>query len=293
MGQTRLVGERRSGGADIKRDGSNVKLTENYVFLVETELADETRFNVLGNADLPTVGITQTLYGAVCISKAAARSKENTHFWEITCVFETGNVKQEGSGPPNTWTPVFELSFESYDEPSYVDAKGKRYVNSAGDDFDDDLTVKRKLISIDFFQYESISLSEVAISNRNSTVNKTAFVGYPKHTLLLTLNKAARGYINRIAYWRIEYKMTYKKSTWDLNVLDKGPRHKLGSPAKLTQFFTQGTPDTPYIGLLNGAGKRLAARKDLEDAASETTYKFIKFDLHDELEFSSFIRRAT
>jgi hypothetical protein len=95
--------------------------------------------------------------------------------------------------------------------------------------------------------------------------------------------------------------MTYKKSTWDYAVLDKGPRHKAAVPAgsppgtkpTLTQFFTQGTPDTPYIGLLNGSGARLAVSKDVEDTISETTYKFIKFDLYEELEFSDFIRRSS
>lgn len=291
MGATKVVGERRSGGADIKRDGSNIKLTENYVFLVETELPNETRVNVMIDRDLPIVGITTTLYGAVCTSISAVRSKENTHFWEVTCVFETGNVKQEGTGPPNTWRPVFELSFETYDEPSYVDANGKRYINSAGDDFGDGyISLKKKLISVDFFQYESISLSEIDISNRNSTVNKTEFAGYEKHTLLLTINKAARGFIGRSAYWRIEYKMIYKKAGWGLKVLDKGFNYIDATTNKSTPFL-EGTPPTAYEGLLDGAGKRKTANRPADLLVDEDDLEFIEFAPFEELEFSNFIRR--
>lgn len=289
MGLVRVVGERRGGGADIKREGSNLKLTENYVFLVEAQLPNESRIVILGARDLPIVGITVTLYGAVCTSKSAVRSKENTHFWEVTCIFETGAVKQEGTGNPNEWFPVFELSFETQDVPSPVDVNGKRYVNSAGDDFDDDITLKKKFISINFFQYENINLTEVAISDRGSTVNKTKFAGYEKHTLLLSINKAARGFIGGVGYWRIEYGMVYNKQTWDLKILDRGPRYLVGSPPVSTRFTKESVPPEPYVGLLNNVGGRLVAEN--APTPADSLLKFIPFEIYEELEFKDFIRR--
>lgn len=291
MGLTRIVGEKRSGTVSRRLQGNDIILTETYHFLVECELPNEKRLTVLSNPELPVVGYTTLSNGAVCSSSDGTRNEENTHFWDVTCVFTTEPLRQLGGEPnsaPYEWIPMYSLSFEGYEAYSFKDALGKDYKNSAGDYFDDPISSVRNLIKLDFFQYElpyplgSPPLTEYAISLRNDTVNELDFALYPPKTLKLNVRNATMLSLNNLHLWKIDYSMTFKPDTWIRRVRDRGQWFLEGTPPRKRKCI-QGEPAAWVVGNLDGAG----GLQPEGTLAAE-----LEFDEFKPINFADFLRRG-
>jgi hypothetical protein len=281
-----IVGEMRQGQAGIKK-GSGVTLTytSTWHFLVVTDDKYTQREEVLFfTPGLPTVGLIYGLIQAICTGIDATRRKDNPIYWDVTCTFDTGSEsqKQSASDPdsvdPTTWIPVFVVdSFETRDKVLKTDFSPtpKKCVNSAKTPFADPLVVAESLCSFAFTQFEDVSLTLNAILDRNETVNETEFANYPARTLKLNVTKAEQGYFVNVPAWRMEYRMTYDRSTWDEDRLDVGPTVLTGeSCIDLKNKFK-------IVGNLNGSG--------VQTYSDPSTLTFMP---RRQLEFADFIRTS-
>lgn len=279
-----IVGEMREGQAGIKK-GSGVTLTytSTWHFLVVTDDKYTQREEVLFyTPGLPVVGLIYGAIQAISTGVDAVRRKDNPIYWDVTCTFDTGSEsqKQSPSDPdstdPTTWIPVFTVdSFETRDKVLKQDFSPtpKKCVNSAKTPFADPLVVAETLCSFSFTQFENVSLTLNDILNRNETVNETAFSGYAARTLKLNVTKAEQGYFVNVPAWRMEYRMTYDRSTWDEVRLDVGPTVLTGeSCIDYKNKFK-------IVGNLNGFGVQTY------DAPEELPFRTKR-----QLEFSGFIR---
>lgn len=288
-----IIGEMREGQASVKRgQGTTLTYSSTYHFLVVADDKLTSREEILfGTPGLPIVGVLYGYIQAVCTGIDATRKKDEPKYWDVTCTFETGRESQRQpatdpeSQDPTTWIPVFVVdSFETRDKVLKIDksASPKKCVNSANTPFGDPLTQTHTLCSFSFTQFENSSIAGPltldTILNRNESVNEIAFAGYAARTLKLNVTKAEEGYFLNVPCWRIEYRITYDRDTWDEKRLDVGPicivsGKKVACMDEQRQF--------KIVGNLDGSGAQTYG-----DPAELT------FRTRLELGFETFIRRA-
>lgn len=292
---TAIVGEMREGNASIKKGkGTSLTFTSSFNFLVLADSTSVTREEVLlGTAGLPIVGVVYGLIQATCTSINAKRNTKNTLYWDVTCEFDTGreDQKQDPEDPdnpdPTTWLPVFVIdSFEAKQRiltvdktPASASPPGpKTCTNSANQPFGEPLTETVTLCSYTFTQFENPAQDINTIMDRNDTVNKILFAGRNARTLKLTVTSAELGYYASFSAWRVGYRVTYDRDTWDVKMLDVGPNQLDG-----TQLAPCMDKERNFrvIGNLDGNG--------VQQDQDEDPY-VITFRTKTEIDFNTFIR---
>lgn len=284
-----LIGERREGTASIKKQGANkLSFTSQWKFLVGTDSVDVQREEVLFNTPgLPIVGLVYGLINATCTSKSASRVKEASLYWEVTCDFDTAaeDQKQDPANPsddPTTWIPVFVIdSFETKQRVLTLDKSPtpQTCTNSAKQQFSEPLIGSATLCSFSFTQFESSSLSLNTIMNRNDCVNSVAIAGFAERTLKINVTNAELGYYGNVSAWRITYRCTYDRDTWDEKRDDIGPNYKSGTALVPFQDLTN---SFRVVGKLNGTG----GKQTDQGAAPQV----ITFRTYTEIAFATFVR---
>jgi len=268
---TAIVGEMREGSASVKNGNAATLLvfSSQFHFLVVSDDINVTREDVILNTSgLPFVGITYGLINAVCTGIDAKRRKDNAYYWDVTCSFETGREYQKRSttdpesNDPTTWIPVFVIdSFETKQRIRTTDKSPtpQRCVNSANQPFTDPLVELVTMCSYTFTQFEDPSQDINTIMDRNDTVNKLLFRGRAARTLKLNVTSAELGYYLGVAAWRVGYRVTYDRDTWDERILNVGPNQLVSGKlrpcmdgenqfrivARLNPDGTQGQADLP------------------------------------------------
>jgi hypothetical protein len=282
-----IIGEMRDGGGSVKNGGAGVFLTFSSVFnfLVLADDVNATREDIILNTPgLPFVGLSYGLIQAICTGIDAKRKPENPLYWNVTCSFDTGREYQKrspnepDSNDPTTWLPVFVIdSFETRDKVLKTDKSPtpKRCVNSAYTPFADPITESATLCSFSFTQFEDPSIDLNVILDRNETVNKLPFARRKARTLKLNVTKAELGYFVSVAAWRIEYRMTYDKDTWDEERLDVGPVQRNQDSCWNNATKRQHR----IVGNLNGSGVQVF-----------TDPAVLTFRTRDEIDFNTFVR---
>lgn len=241
-----IVGEMREGSASIKKGkGTSLTFSSSFIFLVLTDDINTTREEVLlGTVGLPIVGVVYGLIQATCTAINAKRSSKNAFYWDVTCEFETGREDQQtnpadpDNPDPTTWFPVFVIdSFETKQRiltvdktPATASPPGpKTCTNSANQPFGEPLTETVTLCSYTFTQFEDPSQDINEIMDRNDTVNEVVFAGRDARTLKLNVTGAELGYYVGVPAWRVTYRVTYDRDTWDVPMLDVGPNQLSGT----------------------------------------------------------------
>lgn len=276
----------REGQGGIKKgQGDTLTFTSTWHFLAVTDSKFVSREEVLfTTAGLPFVGITYGLIQAICTGLDAVRRKDNPIYWDVTATFDTGSESQRqsqddpDSNDPTTWIPVFIVdSFETRDKVLKVDKSPtpKACVNSAKTPFADPLTETQTLCAFSFTQFETVSLTLNDILDRNETTNEDAFLSYPARTLKLNVTKAERGLFLLTPAWRIEYRVTYDRDTWDETRLDVGPTNLIGESCMDHKRMHK------IVGNLNGSGVQIY-----------TEPSTLTFRTKTQIAFASFIRTA-
>jgi hypothetical protein len=237
---SQIVGSEKIPGSITVTRGSETQLTitEQYEFLVESDDKFATRQEIVFNTPgLPITGVLYVSNGLVCKSKRAERLAENPFYWKVVCEFESGredqkqSTSQPDSNDPTTWVPVFVVdSFETKDRVLVKDksASQEPIVNGAGTRFETPLVEKITLCSFSFVQFEDSSLTLKTIMDRNETINTSTLDVYAAKTLKLNVTEAALGYYAGVLCWRIAYKVTYDRDTWDTTLFNVGPFYKSG-----------------------------------------------------------------
>jgi hypothetical protein len=77
-------------------------------------------------------------------------------------------------------------------------------------------------------QFEDPSITLKTIMDRNETINIATLDVYAAKTLKLNVTEAALGYYAGVLCWRIAYKVTYDRDTWDTELWNVGPFYKSG-----------------------------------------------------------------
>ena len=286
-----IVGEMREGAASIKKGkGTQLTYTSTFNFLVYTDDKFTSREEVLlFTPGLPVVGVVYGLIQATCTGKDCTRRKDNPHYWDVVCTFDTGaeDQKQNPEDPenpdPTTWLPVFIVdSFETRDRVLKVDKSPtpKKCVNSAKTPFADPITDTETICCFSFTQFEQPDQGLKTIMDRNGAVNKTAVNSngetFAARTLKLNVLRAEKGFFMGFTAWRIEYRVAYDPDKWDEDRLDVGPVQISGG--KQVSCMDQ---ERTYkiVGNLNGSGVQVF-----------TDPAIITFRPKKEIEFNDFVR---
>lgn len=288
-----IIGEMREGAASIKKGkGTQLTYTSTFNFLVYTDDKFTSREEVLlFTPGLPVVGVVYGLIQATCTGKDCTRRKDNPHYWDVVCTFDTGaeDQKQNPEDPenpdPTTWLPVFIVdSFETRDRVLKVDKSPtpKKCVNSANTPFADPITDTETICCFSFTQFEQPDQGLKTIMDRNGAVNKTAVVSngetFAARTLKLNVLRAEKGLFMGFTAWRIEYRVAYDPDKWDEDRLDVGPVQISGGK-RVSCMDEERT--YKIVGNLNGSGVQVF-----------TDPAIITFRPKKEIEFNDFVRTS-
>jgi hypothetical protein len=256
----RIIGEHREGDINLTSKGSGeVTIDETYIYTVQADSKSDTRLYVAACPGLPIVGQTLSAGGlAVCKSVRGQRRQDNPLIWDFTCNFSSEvdeNNDQQPGTDPETWVPVRKTIFERQEYPSFVDAEGKHYQTSAGEDFRDHMMQTRWLLSWEFTQFESASITDEQLMDRNEVVNESTYKGKSPKTLLCRVMESSLGFYYGQRRRLTKYRVTWKSNKWTDRVPDRGTYYLNGSGNKIPFVDFAGNI---ILGNLNGNGGKLA-----------------------------------
>ena len=277
-----LLGEKRIGDASLRAAAGGPVVEETYHYLVQATSKSETRDSVLATSGLPIVGVTLSASGlAVCRSKSAQRDERNPLYWHVTASFSSevdDNQNQQPDTNPETWVPIYETKFERLTEISSKDRAGNAIVNSAGQPYETGVELARFIPMWDLWQFESSSVTDEQIIDRNETVNSTTFKGRPAKTLLCVVEESSLGFYYGTTRRLTHYVLKYNKEKWTHKRLDVGTAY-LDAGGNLKDY--RSADGSIILGPLDGAGGKQPAG---------TAPAIREFDVYDSVDFSTFLR---
>jgi hypothetical protein len=277
-----FLGEARPAQIAIRSSGGIPILDETYHYLVRAESTFVSRLSVLGTTGVPQVGITASSFGfAVCKSVKATRREEQATLWDVVAEFSSEvDEKQNNQDPqtdPNFWVPIYETKFERLQEHATTDRNGDPVANSAGQPFENGIIRARFIPVWEFFQFESASLTDENILDRNEVVNNATFRGRAANTLLCTVMSSVIGFYYGSKRRLTRYALKYNKDTWLHKRLDVGTAYLDGGDL-LPYLDDSGQV---ILGGLDGAGAKVTAGDPPE---------VLEFAMFAAVDFSSFLR---
>lgn len=273
---------KRDGACAIRSSGGMAILDETYYYLVLAPTKDTAYLDVLNTPGLPLVNFTVSPSGyGICRTKSATRSTINPRYWDVVCEFssevEENNDGNDPTSDPTTWIPVYETKFERFQEVVTKDLDGTSIANSAGQPFENGMTITRLIPLWEFWQIESAALTDEDLIERNETINETEFRGRAAETLLLSINSSVIGYYYGQRRRLTQYAIRYNWRKWTHKRLDVGTVYKDGSTYK-SYLDADGQV---ILGGLNGSGGKVTVGNPPAT---------LEFDMYEQLEFADFIR---
>jgi hypothetical protein len=281
---------------------------ESYHYIVEADSIFQTREEVLLTPGLPILNVSTSAGGfAVCQGLSATRREAKSTYWDVTAEFSS-EVDEQSIGstnittnPPEAWVPIYETKFERYQKVVTRDEAGNKFVNSAGQPFDQGLTVTRHIPIWEFFQFEPATVTDETIIDRSEKVNDAAFKGRATKTLLCVVLSSVVGRYYGQLRRLTQYQLKYNKDDWRIKMLDVGTRHYnnagTATVAYNTKILSSGgfTADNleVILGPLDGVGGEPAGGYDgATDFAlmDGTEPGLLFFDQYATATFSSFLR---
>jgi hypothetical protein len=229
---TYLKGRRKGTTGKLSKSGGKIVYTETWLYCVISDIINESPLNVINTPGLPQIEYSSAPNtGGICVCTGLdpKQNAQSPYVWEVTVEFSTDTKDQDTNNnnpDPTQWKPLYEGKVETYPEVMYQDFSPTplRYVNSAKSKFPEPLIVNRPIIVYDFFQYEPATLTDIAIGDRNDTINDAAARNgmFPKYSLKCTISNFERGWFYNTACVRVNYSIAYKKSLWLNKPLDVG-----------------------------------------------------------------------
>jgi hypothetical protein len=266
----------------LRSAGGIPVLDETYHILVVADSTTATRLSVLLTPGLPTPGVTLSPGGGgLCKAVSATRREDQVLYWDITAEYSSEVEDRQGntnpSSDPVSWVPVYETKFERMQEVVTKDAEGTAVANSAGQPFENGIIRARFIPIWELFQFESASVTDQAVIDRNEVVNSEPFMGRAEKTLLCNVMSSVIGYYYGASRRLTRYSLRYNKQTWKHKRLDVG-----------TVYLSSGK-HKPYLddtgnvilGGLDGSGEKVTVG---EPPA------VLEFDMYTAVAFSGFLR---
>lgn len=278
----RIIGEHRQGDVNLTSKGTGeVTIEETYVYIVEADSKTDNRLYVSQCPGLPIVGVSRSAGGlAVCKSISGQRRQENPIIWDFTCSFssevEENNDQQPGTDP-EAWVPVRKTIFEKLEYKAVEDASGKQYRTSAGESFKGGIPQTLWLLSWEFSQFESISVTDEDLMDRNEVVNGSTYKGKQAKTLLCRIMESSVGFFYGQRRRLTKYRLTWKKDKWTERILDIGTYY-LDANGKQVPFLDKA--GNIQEGGLDGNGGKVA------NASPPTSVGILEFDRYETSSFS-------
>jgi hypothetical protein len=277
-----VLGEARPGSVRLRSSGGMPILEEDYHFTVRSDNKLNSRLNIITTAGLPVVGSTVSAFGyTVCKSKSATRDPKSPLIWDVVCTFSSEvDEKQNNQDPrtdPETWIPLYETKFERIQENVTTDLAGVAIANSAGQPFENGMTVTRKLTVWEFFQIEAATITDEQIADRSEVVNNATFKGRPAWTLKLDVLSSVVGFYYGARRRLTQYQIVINKKNWKQKRLDVGTVYLDGGSHK-PYLDNEGNV---ILGGLNGSGAKVSA-------GSPPTVR--EFENMEAINFSAFLR---
>jgi hypothetical protein len=278
---TVLVGEQSEGKSSLRSSGGLPVLDETFHFLVRADSVNEDRVNVLYTAGLPRVNVSVSSYGsAVCRSVDAVRRSDQRKLWDVTATFSSEVTESQGgqdsSEEPTEWVPIYETKFERLQENVTKDTNGDAVANSAGQPFANGIIRSRFIPIWEFYQFESATLTDEQVIERNEVVNSATFKGRPARTLLCTVMSSVVGFYYGRKLRLTRYALRYNKKNWRDKRIDLGTLYLDGG--QLKPYLVKGVV---VLGGLNGSGGKVA---------TGTKPSVLEFALYEEVAFADFLR---
>ncbi len=277
-----LLGTARAGGFSLRTSGGLPILDETYTYIVRTTSPTEDYLQVATTAGLPIVNQTISPTGVgICRSKNGNFRKENPTVWDITATFssevEDNQSSSDPASDPLVWLPVYETRSRKLQEVVTKDKSGASIANSAGQPFDTGLIITRSIPIWDFYQFESFTVTDEQVLERNETVNSIVFKGRAAKTLFCTVVSSVIGFYYGRKMRLTRYQLEYNSKKWTNKRLDVGTVYK------------SGTDYLPYtdkagnviLGALDGSGGKQAVG---------TAPAVREFDQFEEKRFQDFLR---
>lgn len=231
---TVLLGIQKGKSGSIRQNGENVTYSERHRYVVQSDVKNESILNVLATPGLPVMMVS-TIAGTdgqcICTGLDPKQDENSPYAWFVDVEWSTQAEKQTsgGNADPSTWVPVYSGKVEKYPTVLYTDQQGTPYLNSAGDRFPDPLVVTRPIIVYDFFQYEAPGITDVAIGDRNDTINSGLVRGFPARSLKCMISGFERGWFFGYPVVKINYSIAYKKDLWVNKPLNVGYSYRLSA----------------------------------------------------------------
>lgn len=284
---TTLRGEKSEGKSSIRSSGGIAVLEEEYHFLVECDSVNVSRLEVLNTAGLPIVNVSTSSSGfCICRGLDATRREDQRKLWDVSATFSSevseGQSSTASSGTsvssdPTEWVPIYETKFERQQSIASFDQSAVAIANSAGQPFETGITISRFIPIWELYQFESDSITDENVIDRNEVVNNGTFKGKAAKTLLCTVLSSVIGFYYGSRRRLTRYALRYRSGTWKHKRLDVGTVYLDGG--KLKPYLDDN--GNVILGGLNGSGGKVAAG---------TAPSTLEFDMYPEVSFSSFLR---
>ena len=206
--------------------------------------------------------------------------------WEVTVTYSTLS-KEESQENENPLLRPAEISMtpETFREPATgtfrdeINAEDKQFgsglTNSAGELFDPppEKDVSRPVLTI---VRNELNVFPITLMDFADAVNLDTFLGAQPRQLKMAAPQFIRQHENDQAFWQVTYVMSFKRETWDLQLLNHGSYHLNSGSTKRTDFFNE--DGRPILGNLTTDGLKLA------DGLPET---FSRFKVQKQKSFAS------
>lgn len=288
-----LKGEKRQGETRLSTNNGIPVFEDVYHFTVIADSDNESYASLRNTAGLPVVG--SAFSGSAVCRSLVGTQRDGSRVWDFVAEFssEVGeNTENPDNADPNTWTPVYQTRFERISEIVTDDASGNPIVNSAGQPFENGITMQRSIPIWTFAQFEPATVTDEDIIERHETVNETEFKGRAAKTLKLIVEQSVIGYYYGARRRLTTYSLKYNKKKWTLRPIDKGTAYKKNG--KTISYITRLNEDScevggVIVGGLDGSGEPAGGFDSCGFPVDGTPAK-LEFDQFPVLEFKDFLR---
>ena len=282
-----LKGKKRQGQTRLSTNNGIPVFEDSYHYTVIADSDNESFASIRSATGLPIVG--QSVIGTSVCKSLSGSQRQGSRVWDFTADFSSEvDENTETDTDPNSWTPVYKTKFERLQETLTTDQNGTPIKNSAGQPFENGITVSRFIPIWTFSQFEPATVTDEAIIDRNETVNDGVFKGRSAKTLLLTVERSVISFFFGARRRFSTYSLRYNHRKWTEKRLDVGTAYLDGSS---TKPFAVASDDglAVIVGGLDGAGAP-AGGFDGDGRPVTDTPEELEFDIFEPINFSSFIR---
>lgn len=278
-----LIDHKRDGEIRLTYRGGTLLVEETHHYLILADYKTEPYTTIATASGCPFPGVSTSAGGiAICKSFVGRPRERNPLYWDFVAEFSSevpeGNDTNDPTVDPTTWIPEYRSKFERIQETVATDKNGDAVANSTGQPYETGLTINRTIPCWEFLQFESASVTDETLADRNETVNSGTFKGRSAKTLLCVVldSEIGRYYGQRRRLTKYQLKWNSKK--WTHKRQDVGTVYKSGSDL-LPYLDSDGV--SVILGALDGAG----GKQTVGDPPAVN-----EFDIYEPIDFYTFLR---